>query len=222
MKKKSILSVIPQALLFAIIIGFVTFFLNDKLGLSNYEANTKILVTDTKEVNSETNLAAAYAATIDSNEVKNEVIKNLGLDMTLGELDKELKVNPIEASPIINVTVEDPIKLRAEDIADEFADVAVKRIKDVFGTETKVIEYSYGQAGVKSNKEKNAVMFGGCAFVVWFVFGSLFTLIANIGRKDEDIVTEEKVEVEEEPQQATGKYKKVADLPKYDDEDLDD
>lgn len=235
-RRKSILSVIPLALLFAIIVGLITYFTSDKLGLSSYRAQAKILTTNKDSVSEEDNLALAFAATIDSDAIKNKVISNLGLDMQLADLDKELSIVPIKSSPIINIVIEDPIKLKAEDLADEYADVSVKLLNDLYNGNSQVLEYSYNNSGKKSQKEKYSLFFAIVAFVVFFLFASLFTAIYN-RRLDKEIAkprvenqkktkpvanTNDHINKEEEfEEEKIEKYKELGQIPEYEEDDLD-
>lgn len=234
-KRKSVLSLIPLALLFAIIVGLATYFTSDKLGLSKYKAQAKILTTNKTSVSEEDNLALAFAATIDSDAIKNKVLNNLDLDWEPTDLDKELTIVPIKGSPVINIVIEDPIKLRAEDLADEYADVSVKLLNDLYDGNTQVLEYSYKNAGLRSQKEKYAAYFAGVAFVVWFLFGSLFTAIANskIDKEEAQVIGEdtqkktkeldqEEVKPEEAPDlNQAYDYKVLGQIPEYEEDDLD-
>lgn len=229
--KKSILSVIPLALLFALIVGAVTYFTSDKLGLSNYKAQSKILTSNKASISEEDNLALAFAATIDSDAIKKKVLENLELDWTPAQLDKELTIVPIKSSPVINIIVEDPIKLRAEDLADEYADISVKLINDLYKGSTQVLEYSYNNSGLKSQKEKFALIFTIAAFIIWFLFGSFFTALENrkIEKENQNLFKknlkkdeQEKIQqVEEVEKTNTNKYRVLGNLPEYDEDDLD-
>lgn len=237
-QKKSVLSVLPRALIFAIIVGVATYFTSDKLGLSNYRAQSKILTTNKASVSEEDNLALAFAATIDSDAIKNKVLDNLDLDWQPADLDKKLTIVPIKGSPVINIIVEDPIKLRAEDLADEYADVSVELINDLYNGSTQVLEYSYNNAGLKSAKEKYALYFGGLAFLIWFLFGALFTGIhnrkideeiqANPNQIDESQIAENKGENPEsktrkrqvKTENKANNYQTLGKLPEYEEDDL--
>lgn len=225
-RKKSVLSVLPLALLFAIIVGAITYFTSDKLGLSNYKAQSKILTTSKDSVSQEDNLALAFAATIDSDAIKNKVLDNLDLDWEPADLDKKLTIVPIKGSPVINIIVEDPIQLRAEDLADEYADVSVKLVNDLYKGNTQVLEYSYNNSGLKSQKEKFALYFAGVAFIIWFLFGSLFIAISNRKIDKEAPInekqTEKRTKVNEKKEISdTGEYKTIGNLPEYDEDDMD-
>lgn len=225
-RKKSVLSVLPLALLFAIIVGAITYFTSDKLGLSNYKAQSKILTTSKDSVSQEDNLALAFAATIDSDAIKNKVLDNLDLDWEPADLDKKLTIVPIKGSPVINIIVEDPIQLRAEDLADEYADVSVKLVNDLYKGNTQVLEYSYNNSGLKSQKEKFALYFAGAAFIIWFLFGSLFIAISNRKIDKEAPInekqTERRTKINEKKEISdTGEYKTIGNLPEYDEDDMD-
>jgi capsular polysaccharide biosynthesis protein len=238
MKKKSLLSVIPQAILFGVIIACITFLASDKLGITNYKAQAKILTTSKENITDHKDVAVAYAATVDSDAIKNKVLTNLGLDRSPADLDKKLTIVPVENSPVINFVIEDSIKLRAEDLADEYADVSVAVLNNLYDTDTQVLEYSYQSAGRKSTKEKNAAIFGGAAFVIWLFFGMIFTAISNsrmerLERKEVENkkqakevkqakpVKEERKAKKKEDLSQTNKYKVVSEIPKQKDGDSD-
>lgn len=237
MKRRSILSVIPAAIFFGILIGGLTYFVNDMLGLNNYRAQSKLLTTSKENIEDDSNLALTFAATVDSDTIKNKVISNLGLDWTPSDLDRVLTIAPVANTPVINFIIEDPIKLRAEDLADEYADVSAAVLNDLYQANTEVLEYSYQNAGIKSNKEKNAIIFGAIAFLVWFVFAALFTAIRNFRIKEEYKEIENKEVVYDKPETKknkefvrdskdkkildTNKYQVISDIPEYKDGDLD-
>lgn len=227
-RKKSILSVIPSAILFAIILACITYFASDKLGLSSYKAQAKIITNSEGEVSDVKNLALAYAATIDSDSIKNKVIENLDLDINTTDFDNKLTIVPIKGSPIINIIVEDRIKLRAEDMADEYADISVRVLNDLYKADTEVIEYSYNNAGEKSEKERNAIFAAKVGFLFWFIVGSIFTIISNarINRKTKNLEKEDipvkKEEVKEKSQniERLGNYRLISEIPEYEEDDL--
>ena len=139
-KKQSVFSVIPKALVFGLIIGIGFYFLFDKFGIKTYKAQSKILTTSNEKIKDDDKTAYTYAETVNSNAIKKRVIENLKLDMDPGELDKKIQIQAIANTHILNINVKDSIKLRAEDIADEYAEITVSVINQLYKADAVVID----------------------------------------------------------------------------------
>ena len=127
-KRQTIFSIMPKALIFGLILGIGFYFLSDKLGLKKYTAQAKILTTSNEKIKEDDKTAYTYAETVNSNAIKKRVIENLKLNMEASELDKKMQIQAIPNTHILNINVEDSIKLRAEEIADEYAEITVSVI----------------------------------------------------------------------------------------------
>ena len=106
-----------------------------------YTSNAKIYAESTDNVDSDP--AKTFAESINSNSLKKEVMESLGLNWTIEEFDKKVKIEPTEDSQIINIIAKDTIELRAADLTDEMADKAVIRLNTLYNNNSKVIEYGY-------------------------------------------------------------------------------
>ena len=73
--------------------------------------------------NSAKNLISTYAVIIKGNTVLNEVIDELDLDMTYGELYKMVEVADVDSTQIIKITVTDTDAKRAGEIVETIADI---------------------------------------------------------------------------------------------------
>ena len=73
--------------------------------------------------NSAKNLISTYAVIIKGNTVLNEVIDELELDMTYGELYKMVEVADVDSTQIMKITVTDTDAKRAGEIVQTIADI---------------------------------------------------------------------------------------------------
>ena len=191
-KKESVFSVIPKALVFGLIIGIGFYFLFDKFGIKTYKAQSKILTTSNEKIKDDDKTAYTYAETVNSNAIKKRVIENLKLDMDPGELDKKIQIQAIANTHILNINVKDSIKLRAEDIADEYAEITVSVINQLYKADAVVIDKAYPNASLSKTSEKDSLKVGLAAFITYFIFGSLIVSIKNSKKNDEEDYIEEK------------------------------
>lgn len=191
-KKQSVFSVIPKALVFGLIIGIGFYFLFDKFGIKTYKAQSKILTTSNEKIKDDDKTAYTYAETVNSNAIKKRVIENLKLDMDPGELDKKIQIQAIANTHILNINVKDSIKLRAEDIADEYAEITVAVINQLYKADAVVIDKAYPNASLAKTSEKDSLKVGLAAFITYFIFGSLIVSIKNSKNNDEEEYVEEK------------------------------
>lgn len=191
-KKQSVFSVIPKALVFGLIIGIGFYFLFDKFGIKTYKAQSKILTTSNEKIKDDDKTAYTYAETVNSNAIKKRVIENLKLDMDPGELDKKIQIQAIANTHILNINVKDSIKLRAEDIADEYAEITVAVINQLYKADAVVIDKAYPNASLAKTSEKDSLKAGLAAFITYFIFGSLVVSIRNSKNNYEEEYVEEK------------------------------
>lgn len=191
-KKQSVFSVIPKALVFGLIIGIGFYFLFDKFGIKTYKAQSKILTTSNEKIKDDDKTAYTYAETVNSNAIKKRVIENLKLDMDPGELDKKIQIQAIANTHILNINVKDSIKLRAEDIADEYAEITVSVINQLYKADAVVIDKAYPNASLAKTSEKDSLKVGLAAFITYFIFGSLVVSIRNSKNNDAEEYVEEK------------------------------
>lgn len=191
-KKQSVFSVIPKALVFGLIIGIGFYFLFDKFGIKTYKAQSKILTTSNEKIKDDDKTAYTYAETVNSNAIKKRVIENLKLDMDPGELDKKIQIQAIANTHILNINVKDSIKLRAEDIADEYAEITVSVINQLYKADAVVIDKAYPNASLAKTSEKDSLKVGLAAFITYFIFGSLVVSIRNSKNNDTEEYVEEK------------------------------
>lgn len=210
--KRSLFSAIPPAIIAGIIIGMLTYFGLNYTGYKEYTAQAKIVTSNVENVDDAKNTAQTYAATINSSKIKQKTLETLAIDWNVGKLDSKLDIKPTADSSIIDITVQDTNKLRAEDLADQYADYSVRVINNIYDSGAEVMEYSYGLASVTDNTIKYAGFAAGAGAILW----ALITMIsinshnkkiakaylANV-KKDEVKEVREVKKVESEPKEKT-------------------
>lgn len=94
----------------------------------NKDSNT---VTQT-DVNLNKNLISTYGKILKSNNVLGKVINNLDLDMTEEELYKNVQIEEVDDTQIIQIGVIDKSAIKAQEIADELNNVFIEEIKQIY------------------------------------------------------------------------------------------
>lgn len=106
-----------------------------------YKADTMLIVSsgnyysaknlDDAELRRNQQLVTTYTAIAKSPAVLNKIIKKLDLDVTPIELEKKLKIEPVEDTEIIKISATDNSPVRAMQIANETANEFIVKGKEV-------------------------------------------------------------------------------------------
>lgn len=209
--RKSLFTAIPSAIIAGIIIGMITYFGLNFGGYKEYQAQSKVVTTNIENLDEASGTAATYAATINSPKIKQKTLETLGIDWNVGKLDSKLEIKPIENTSIIDIVVTDTNKLRAEDLADQYADYTVRVINNIYNSGAKVMEYSYGSAGAIDNTLRYALITGGLGFILWTIIKmiSINSYNSKLTRKQAPSQAETEVgEVREVKEKPAKKVKK--------------
>lgn len=150
----------------AILAGVIMFVISTFIMVPKYESTSKLYLVKANTISGladlqlGTNLATDYMEIIDDRPILEQVIKNLQLDMTYGELRNCLEFRNPQNSRIIEITAthEDPRVAKA--IVDEMADVAKIFIKEKMGQEEPTVpHYGYvAENPVSPSVVKNTVL----------------------------------------------------------------
>lgn len=181
--KKSVFTAIPSAIIFGIIIGMITYFGLNFGGYKEYQAQSKVVTTNIENINDASATSATYAATINSPKIKQKTLETLGIGWNTSKLDNKLEIKPVENSSIIDIVVTDTNKLRAEDLADQYADYTVRVLNNIYNSGAKVMEYSYGSASILDNTLRYGIFAGSIAFLLWTIIDMIH--ISNANKKIE-------------------------------------
>lgn len=209
--KKSVFTAIPSAIIFGIIIGMITYFGLNFGGYKEYQAQSKVVTTNIENINDASATSATYAATINSPKIKQKTLETLGIGWNTSKLDNKLEIRPVENSSIIDIVVTDTNKLRAEDLADQYADYTVRVLNNIYNSGAKVMEYSYGSASILDNTLRYGIFAGSIAFLLWTIIDMIH--ISNSNKKIESELkspannVKEVREVEDKPVKKVKKVK---------------
>lgn len=152
-----------------ILAGLIMFVVSAFIITPQYQSTSKLYVlskstsiTSLTDLQMGTNLTNDYMVVVGGRPVLDEVITNLGLDMTYGELSDILTFNNPSNSRILEIHVEHSDPVLAKKIADEVADVAAAFIAAKMDQDPpSVIQYGYvSQNPVSPNVSTNTILGG--------------------------------------------------------------
>ncbi|CAM4161730.1 YveK family protein [Lederbergia lenta] len=119
-----------------VISGAVSFFVLTPI----YQSSTQLLVNQEKsdqpvynpaEIQTNLQLINTYNVIMKSPAILDKVIDDLGLDMSVGQLNEKITVQSEKDSQVVNVTVQDPSPNQAADIANKIAEVFQAEIGNI-------------------------------------------------------------------------------------------
>lgn len=140
-KKHTLLIIILGLLAGGIAYGISSFVLTPK-----YDSNATMIISNSTNEDSQNMpqanvelgqiqankaLISTYSEIVKSRGIADKVISNLNLDMDYGEFSEKVSIEPVKDTQIISVKVVDTIPERAQDIANETANIFKDSIGDI-------------------------------------------------------------------------------------------
>ncbi|MCT2347650.1 Wzz/FepE/Etk N-terminal domain-containing protein [Niallia taxi] len=194
--RKRLLLIITVTLIAMIVSGVVSYFILTP----EYKSSTQILVNQAKEdqtvynyneVQTNVQLINTYSVIIKSAGILNNVKKELGLDISVSELNSKISVESTQNSQIMTVSVIDPDPLVALEIANKTAEVFEKEVKDLMQVDNVNIlplaDDQENQSPVSPNPPLNIAI----AMVVGIILGVglafLLEYLDNTVKSEQDI-----------------------------------
>lgn len=168
--KKRILIILAAMVLGAVIAGAYT-----KLLVTPMYSATSTMLVLTKETTLASladlqlgsQLTQDYSILLTSRTVMQDVVDNLGLDMSYQQLKSSITINYPENTRIMEITVTNADPELAKEIVDEVADVGSQFIADQMeAVPPKIIEQGEVPAGADSPNTRRNVMLGALAGLV--------------------------------------------------------
>lgn len=195
--KKNLLVILAVAILFAVV-GYLisAFVLTPKYEASatlivnsrEDQANTQVPITN-DQLTSATKLVDTYAVILTSDTVLNETISNLALDMTYGQLVNKVRIEPVNSTQVMKITVQDtdPERARAiaADIVEQAPEIIINTVKA--GSVEIISQAKANEAPVSPNVMKNTALAGILGAVLTVGIIMLKFLLNNKFMTDEDI-----------------------------------
>lgn len=133
-------------IILGLLIGGISYGISSYLLTPKYDSNATMIVSNSTNTDSQnpqqTNvelgqiqankaLISTYSEIVKSRGIADKVISNLNLDMDYGEFSEKVSIEPVKDTQIISVKVVDTIPERAQDIANETANIFKDSIGDI-------------------------------------------------------------------------------------------
>ena len=147
---KKMIKHLPLIILLSIIVGAASFAASKFLITPKYDSNATMIVSSSKQnvdpnnpqaavelsqINANKALISTYSEIVKSKGIADRVIANLGLDMDYEEFSNKVSIEPVKDTQIISVKVVDTIPERAQDIANETANIFKSSIGDIMNVD---------------------------------------------------------------------------------------
>lgn len=147
---KKIIKHLPLIILLSVIVGAASFAVSKFLITPKYDSNATMIVSSSKQNTDPNNPQAAvelgqiqankalistYSEIVKSKGIADRVIANLGLDMDYEVFSEKVSIEPVKDTQIISVKVVDTIPERAQDIANETANIFKSSIGDIMNVD---------------------------------------------------------------------------------------
>lgn len=181
--------------LVAALVGFTAskFLMNPKydssaLMIVNTRQDVNANVTS-DQINSATKLVSTYSIIIKSDTVLQQVIDNLGLNLTYAKLNKRVTVAAVDDTQIMKITVQSDSPEWARQVCEQIITVAPDVIKEaVEAGSVKVISNpSLATEPVSPNIKKNTMLAAAVGFVLVIGIIVLQVLLDNKINTEEDV-----------------------------------
>lgn len=194
--RKRILLIISVTLIAMIVSGVVSYFVLTP----EYKSSTQILVNQTKEdqtvynyneVQTNVQLINTYSVIIKSAGILNNVKKELGLDISVSELNSKISVESTQNSQIMTVSVIDPDPVVALEIANKTAEVFENEVKDLMQVDNVNIlplaDDQENQSPVSPNPPLNIAIAAVVGLILGVGLAFLLEYLDNTVKNEQDI-----------------------------------
>ena len=145
---------------------------------SNNEKNKSNTTSTAAEVAVNTKLVSTYSELIKSQKVLREVVADTGINITEEQLKKEISIESVSSTSLINISVEDKIPENSSKIAKEIANVFTNKVAEIYNINNVQIvnqaEIPQGPSNI--NHKKDIVIFG----LVGLLVSITYIIIANM------------------------------------------
>ena len=181
--------------LVAALVGFTVskFLMNPKydssaLMIVNTRQDVNANVTS-DQINSATKLVSTYSIIIKSDTVLQQVIDNLGLNLTYAQLNKRVTVAAVDDTQVMKITVQSDSPEWARQVCEQIITVAPDVIKEAVeaGSVKVISNASLATEPVSPNIKKNTMLAAAVGFVLVIGIIVLQVLLDNKINTEEDV-----------------------------------
>ena len=197
-----ILSAVRQHLLELIFVtlaaALVGFMASKFLMTPKYDSSALMIVNTRQDVNanvtsdqinSATKLVSTYSIIIKSDTVLQQVIDNLGLNLTYAQLNKRVTVAAVDDTQVMKITVQSDSPEWARQVCEQIITVAPDVIKEAVeaGSVKVISNASLATEPVSPNIKKNTMLAAAVGFVLVIGIIVLQVLLDNKINTEEDV-----------------------------------
>lgn len=145
---------------------------------SNNEKNKSNTTSTAAEVVVNTKLVSTYSELIKSQKVLREVVADTGINITEEQLKKEISIESVSSTSLINISIEDKIPENSSKIANEIANVFTKKVAEIYNINNVQIvnQAEIPQEPSNINHKKDIVIFG----LIGLLVSITYIIIANM------------------------------------------
>ncbi len=195
---RTLLCNLKYIILATVLFGVLGYFGSKMLVTPIYEAGAKMIVNTRKDenqnvtndqLNSAKSLVDTYAVIIRSRDVLNQVIADLELPVTYGQLVSRITVKAVNGTQVMQIKVQHPNRDTAFVIASKLLEIAPGAILEkVEAGSVKTVEQAYvGNEPVSRSDFHNAVLAAMVGFVFACAVIAIVSLADNTYKMDMDI-----------------------------------
>ena len=161
---------------------------------SGSETTNSITTTD---ITLNSKLVSTYSVLVRSKDVLNEVISNLGMDISWESLKNNVKVSAVEDTEVIEISVTTENAADSAKIANETANVFTKKVSEIYNINNVHIlgEAEVANAPSNINHEKDVIIFAFIGLVISVIYVLIANMLDTTVKTAEDIEKEFKIPV---------------------------
>lgn len=154
-----------------------------------YVLSTTTSITSLSDLQLGTQLTNDYVVLIKSRPVIEQVIENLGLNMTYGELNNAVSVTNQTDTRILTITVKSAVPETAQKVADELASVTATQVAEIMGTEEPNVfeNATLPTSPVSPSLKKNCILGGIAGLVLACAVVIVMYLMNDSIKSEEDV-----------------------------------
>ena len=204
---KKIVKHLPLIILLSVIVGAASFAVSKFLITPKYDSNATMIVSSSNQntdpnnpqatvelsqINANKALISTYSEIVKSKGIADRVIANLGLDMDYEVFSEKVSIEPVKDTQIISVKVVDTIPERAQDIANETANIFKSSIGDIMNVDNvQILDGATLPEEPSSPKIARNVVSG---IILGFILGMIIVITKELSdsriKSSEDVTAE--------------------------------
>lgn len=151
----------------------------------------------TTDITLNSKLVATYSEIIKSDTTVRDVIKNLGLNLSEGAVKKNIKVTDVEDAEVIKITVSNEDSTVACRIANELANVFIKKTKEIYKIDNvHVLDVAEAKDTPSNiNHVKDTALFAAIGLVISFAYVFILNMLDNTVKSQDELEKHLKIPV---------------------------